>query len=124
MTETTLTVTSITKAGVTPTLAAANSGGSSFANDSSERVFLRAKNTDGSTATVTIVAQQTPASVPGVGSVTVPDIAVIVAATTGDVLIGPIPPAYIDSSGLSHVTYSSVTALTVAAFKLARVANG
>lgn len=120
MAETTLTVKEITKAGVASALAAANTDGSKWLA-SGGRTFLQAKNASGSPINVTVEGQQTT-NQPGVGPIAAPDIVVAVAATTGDVMIGPIPAAYCDADGFAHVTFSGVTSLTVAAFELPRAA--
>lgn len=116
--ETTITVTDVTTAGVNAAGAAANADGSKFVVGSDERVFLRVANTNAATRDVTLVAQRTSVRVPGVGVVTVADKVITVAANTGDVLIGPITPAYVDSSGYAHVTFDAVADLTIKAFRL------
>lgn len=120
MAETTLTVKQITKAGVAAALAAANADGSKWLA-SGGNTFLHVKNANGSNCEVTIAGQQTT-NQPGVGPVLAPDIVVDVPATTGDMMIGPIPEAYLDATGYAHVTYESETSLTVAAFQLNKVA--
>jgi hypothetical protein len=44
-----------------------------------------------------------------------------VGATTGDVMVGPIPDAYIDSDGYAHITWDAVSGVTVAAIRLPRL---
>lgn len=106
-----LTVQDITRAGITPTFAAAANGGDSFANDG--KVFFEAKNVNAATRLLTIaltklVDGQTPAA----KTVTVP-------VTTGDKMIGPFPPdVYNDANGRVNVTYSTEVDVTVAAFRL------
>ena len=85
-----------------------------------ERLFIHAKNSNAATATITINAvQPTSAKVPGVGNVSVPAISVVIPATTGDKMIGPIPAAYIDATGtVTLVNTGTITNLTLAAFSL------
>jgi len=91
--------------GITPTFTAAAAGGDSCSPD--DRVFLRVKNS-GASATVTLAV---PGSDYGQAN---PDVAVVVPATTGDVLIA-LPPGLADlSTGLVSWTYSAAAALTVA----------
>ncbi|MDX2277717.1 MAG: hypothetical protein NW206_19880 [Hyphomonadaceae bacterium] len=119
--ETTLTVAGVTSSGVTSAPASANADGSKFLCPADGRTFLRVKNASGGAIVVTVEAQQASVNAPGIGTVTVPDITVSVPATTGDKLIGPFGAAYIDSSGYCHVTYASVTSLTVEAYYLTPV---
>lgn len=116
--ETTITPVTITSAGASSAVSAANVDGSKFRVPADDRTFIRVTNADSSTHTITLVAQTTSARVPGVGVVAIDDIDVTVAANTGDVLIGPITPAYIDSSGYAHVTFDAVTSVSVAVFRL------
>lgn len=116
-----LAVQNITKAGLAASFVSAAAGGDAFVNDNTERTVLHVKNSNGATRDVTITAQRTSVSVPGAGTVTVPNIVVTIPATTGDVEIGPFPEAYNDVNGKVQVTYSAVAGLTVAAKKLARV---
>lgn len=120
MTETTLTVKQITKAGVAAALAAANAGGSKWLG-SGGNTFLQVANADAATCDVTIAGQQTTKQ-PGVGPVLAPDIVVTVPANTGNQNIGPIPEGYLDSTGYAHVTFEHVNSVTVAAFQLNKVA--
>jgi hypothetical protein len=85
-----------------------------------DRVFIHAKNTNAATATVTINAvAPTSVKVPGVGTVSVPALAVTIPATTGDRMIGPIPPAYIDGTGtITMVNSGTITNLTIAVIRL------
>jgi hypothetical protein len=110
----------VVAAGLAASFAAANTDGSKFASPSVERTFLRVKNTNGSARNVTLVAQNTSAQVPGAGLQAIASIVVNIPATTGDKVIGPIPPAYVDTSGFAHVTFDAVSGLTIGAFHLAR----
>ena len=110
----------ISAAGVTPSYQAATASDTVAGCDGGERIYLHAKNSNAATATITIQpVNPTSAKVPGVGNVAVPAIAVVIPATTGDKLIGPIPAAYIDALGtITLANTGTITNLTVAAFKL------
>lgn len=120
MAENTLTVQEVTPAGLVMTFAAANTDGSKFACPTDQRTCLRVKNSNGSTRTVTLVAQKTTQNLPGSGVTPIPDKVVTIPANTGDMEIGPIPTDYVDSSGFAHVTFSATAGLTVGAFHMAR----
>ena len=110
MARTALTVQEISLAGITPSYAAAEADGNSFANDGD--VLLQVKNA-GSEITVTI---QTPMKV---GGVDVAEVTVTIPATTGDKMVGPFDPTIFNqSAGVVYVDYSAVTTVTVAAIKL------
>jgi len=96
------------KAYVTP------ASGDTFANDGN--TFLHVKNANAGTCTVTIASQK-PCDQGG----THPNV-VVVAATTGDEMIGPFNPArFNDASGNVVVTtYSVTTSVSVAAVRLPR----
>lgn len=107
----TLTVQEISRAGITPTFAAAAGGGDQFQNNG--RCFAESKCTDATPKTVTFVTQST------VDGLAVTDLAITVPATTGDKMVGPFPPdIYNDANGFVQITYSAVTALTIGAFRL------
>src|SRR3989304_862449 len=110
----TLTVQQIARSatGLLPTYAAAAAGGDQFPNDG-QRTFFHMKNTNGAGRTVTFATSKT------VEGLAVADLAVALAATTGDVMGGPVPAeVYNDANGLVQVTYSKVTSLTVNPFRL------
>lgn len=118
----TLTVADIVEAGVTYTLAAAGGSGDVFPNDNDNRTFLAVANASGGSITVTITAQDTTETVPGFGTVTKSNGGGSV-ANGATKLFGPFPAAaYNNSSGQVSVTYSGTTSVTVAAFKVAKVA--
>jgi hypothetical protein len=97
--------------GLTVTYAAANTDGSKFLTTG--RTFFAVKNTDSSPVNVTFVNQQ----LSNYGKDD--DIIVAVAATTGNMLIGPFPKLrFEDGTGYCNVTYSAITALTVAVVEL------
>jgi len=83
-------------------------GGDTFS--SGDDVFLEVKNTDAAPVTVTVV---TPGNVDGLA---VADFTFTVAATTGLTEVGPFPS---DEFGkTASITYSAVTALTIAVKKM------
>lgn len=109
MAYTALTVQTITRSGTVVTLAAANAGGNTFANDGN--TYLHVKNGSASPITVTI-------DFPGtVDDLVVTDRAVTVTNATEKV-IGPFPPGLYNTAGEVYVTYSAVTTITVGAFKM------
>jgi hypothetical protein len=99
----------------TPTFTAAIADGHMAMNDG--LTYLRVKNTDGSSKTVTVLI---PATLAGVAAAnggrthTVP-------ATTGDVTIGPFPAEYTQpSDGRVWWDYSATTGVTVAVLQVER----
>jgi len=109
----TLNTQEIGRGGVTPSYAAATSGGDRFAPGA--RTFLHVKNGGGSAVTVTVAATEKID-----GDLEVADVAVAVPAGT-EKMIGPFPPQVfdaVDGSGLADVTYTGVTSVTVAALGL------
>ena len=111
---------SIAAAGLGPTYQAATASDAVQGVDGQERLFIHALNTNAATATITInPVSPTSAKVPGVGQVAVPAISVVVPATTGNRMIGPIPAAYIDATGqVTLLNTGTITNLTLAAIKL------
>lgn len=110
MAVTALAVQQIGRAGVTPVFSAANTDGHTILNDG--KTFLEVKN-GGSEITVTI---DTPQTVDGLA---VANRAVVVAATTGDKMIGPFTTDY-NQVGTEYilVTFSAVASVTVGAFRV------
>lgn len=99
-------------AGTTITAAAASAGGDAITNPRGT-AWARIANASGSSITVTIKAQQTAR--PSDGSFpaqTLADQTVAVGAGASK-LVGPFLPAFVDGSGLTQLTYSAVTSLTV-----------
>ncbi len=98
-----------TRAGINTDLVAANGGGDSFVNTGVEMILI--KNGDSGAHTVTIV---TDATVDGLDVV---DRAVAIPA--GETwLIGPFPAdVYNDDNNRVQLTYSAVTAVTIAIVK-------
>ena len=109
----TLATQSITRAGLEATYAAAAGGGDKFAPD--RDTLLHVKNASGGDITVTIVTQGTVVGNP------IADNAVVVTAGE-ERFIGPFPYEHYSaaSDGLAAITYSGVTSLTIAAFKLSQ----
>ncbi len=97
-------------AGTLPTLAAASTSDTVKPDD---RVFLWYKNTDASTENITVV-------VPGTNfGLALTDITVLIAATTGEEMIGPMVSALADPiTGLITITMASATGVTVAAVRV------
>lgn len=111
----TLTTQAVTRAGATPTYAAAAGGGD--ACEVGDDVYLQFKNT-GTQKTVTLAI---PATSSTYSSVAYTNTTLIVPATTGDKVIGPISAGlYKDpTTGLCTITYSpDATGLTVGVFKV------
>ena len=92
--------------GTTVTLSAANASDTAAPND---RAFWRVKNASGAAITATVVV---PGTTFGQAN---PDVAVNVAATSGDVLIGPLVGSLADpATGLITLTTSAQTSVTSA----------
>ena len=110
----TLTTQPITRAGVGPTYAAAAGGGD--ACEVGDDIYLHIKNTGVST-TVTLAIPSTNSPYP---NAVYTSTAVVVPATTGERLIGPISAGlYKDpTTGFCTITYTQVTGITVGVFKL------
>lgn len=106
------------KAGVAIALAAANVDGNFFTQPFDERIVLLVKNGSGGAIDVTIPVQKTSEQVPGYGPVTLTDMEVAI-ADGAEAMIGPFPPAFINTSGQVEVEYSGVSSVTVAALSIA-----
>ena len=101
----------IAQAGLAPTYASCAGGGDKFTPG--DNVFLHVKNTNGSTRTVTVESKVLSNYGTDV------NVAVVVAATTGDVMIGPLPSQrFAGSDGLGDLSYDAVTGLTIAVVRL------
>lgn len=110
----TLTTQVIKRAGITPSLAAAGGSGDRFTPGSN--VYLRVKNANASSCVVTVAAT---GKVDGDIALTSP--AVTVAASTGDMVMGPYPADQFlaaDGSGLADISYSVTASVTVGVFQL------
>jgi hypothetical protein len=98
--------------GTLPTLGAASTSDTVRADD---RVFLWYKSTQGTTEVITVV---TPTTLNQFGQ-SLPDIAVTIAATTGEEMIGPMVATLADpNTGLITITIADVTGITVAAVRV------
>jgi hypothetical protein len=108
----TLTTQIPTLLGITPTYAAVTGGGD--ACECSTDIFLHFKNTNAATCTVTLVspaANSTHTNAPYVVA------GVVIPATTGDKMIGPIDPGIFKdpTTGLCSITYTGTTTNTTVA---------
>lgn len=108
-----LSVQAISKAGVTPTLATAASGGDSFPNNGRVMVWLQ-NNHASASRTVTFVTPVTP------GGLALADKTVTIAAADDNAFICDLDPAiYNDSNGRVSMTYSDSGAdIKVGVFRL------
>lgn len=105
----TLTVQQIDLDGEAADYVACAGGGDEFVNNG--KTFIHLKNTNAATRTVTVNSQR--ACDQGFDH----DQAVIIAATTGDVMIGPFPTSrFNDAAQKVQLTYSAVTNLTIGVF--------
>lgn len=103
-------------AGVNLNPAAASSGGDAILNTRGD-VFLYVTNGGGSSINVTLAAVQTTRPADGTFPASTFGNQVVAVPNGQSRLIGPIPPAFNDANGKVQVTYSSVTSVTVAAFR-------
>lgn len=112
MARTDLTVTPLTRAGLSLAAAgtAAIADGHMFTNNG--RRMLRVRNTDSSSKTVTA---QIPGTVDGQD---IADRQYTIPATTGDVVIPPFPNAYNQADGKVYLDYSAITGLSVQVIEL------
>lgn len=108
----TLTVQTLNRSGITPTYAAAGAGGDSTPTDTD--TFLHIKNGGGGAITATVITT-------GIllGDVSIVDVTVSVPAG-GERMIGPLPYEHFahSSDGLTDITYSGVTSVTVGVFRV------
>jgi hypothetical protein len=113
----TLTLQGINRLGVTPTYAAANAGGDAM--PCGNTIFLHIKNSNAATRTVTLVV---PAAILAAPNIAITSPAIVVAATIGDMMIGPVLPQFFQDpvTGLCSITYSAATNVTVAAIQLSQ----
>lgn len=100
----------ISRAGLTPSYAAASGGGDAFANSGAE--FLHIRNGGGSSVTLTIATQL------NVHGLAVADHTVTVPAGE-ERLVGPFPVGtFNDDEGMVQLGYSGVTSVTVAVLRM------
>jgi len=111
----TLTTQQVSRAGITPTYGAVAGGGD--ACEVGDDIFLHFKNTNAATYTATLAIPSSASTYPGV---TYTNVAVVIPATTGDKMIGPISALFKDpTTGLCTITYTGTTTNgTVACVKL------
>lgn len=111
----TLTVQTIVRAGLTPSLAAAAAGGDAFPNNG--KTFLRVVNANvGAARTVTIASQLPAGGIPQGAAKA--DIAIAVPAS-GERWIGPFDAgSFNDTNGRVVMTYSSEADVTVGVYSL------
>lgn len=105
----------LSPAGIDLTDTGSLSTGNTYLIPNDGNVFLHIKKSGAGSCIVTVA---TPGNVDGN---VIADLAVTVAATTGDKMIGPFKPeVYNDGNGKLNVTFSEVTGLTIAAARVAR----
>jgi hypothetical protein len=112
----TLTTQVPTRLGITPTYAAVTGGGD--ACECSNDIMLHFKNTNAATYTVTLVS---PAGNSPFANNAYTSAGVVIPATTGDKMIGPIDPGLFKdpTTGLCSITYTGTTTNgTVAVIRL------
>lgn len=96
--------------GVDITFAAVTAGGDTCVYD--DRAFLEFKNTNGATRTITV-------AIPGaIHGTAIPDLAVVIAATTGEERIKLTPDMVDPATGLINLTYSADAGVTVALLRV------
>lgn len=114
-----LTAQLIATTGLTPAYSAVNDG-DTVKQPTDQRLFLHVKNGGGGSINVTVPAVQTEIDHPSGGRITVEDYVVAVGAGA-EKMIGPFPPAYVDSSGDVTFNYSGTTSVTAAVLRLPRL---
>jgi len=110
-----LSIQDVTESGLNATYSAAEAGGDTFDNDSSNRTFLHVKNGDGSQHTVTVTPIDATKEVQGYGIMEKSTVEVDVPAGE-ERFIGPFPRAAF--GGDPDITYDDVTSVTIAALKV------
>ena len=107
-------------AGLVASYAAVNSSETiNISND--ERAMLHVKNANAASVNVTVTAVRTSVAVHGLGTLTVADEVIAVAAGT-EAFIGPFTQGYIGPNGDVAVAYSITASVTAAVIKAARPA--
>jgi hypothetical protein len=105
-----LAIQQVAQTGLAPVYSAAAAGGDSM--ETGERNYLHVKNGGGASITVTVNSQRTCDQ--GFDH----DLTVVVPATTGERVIGPITDRFKDpTTGRALITYTAVTTVTVGAFR-------
>lgn len=101
----------IVAAGVTPTYTTPTITDTYLVNNNG-KTLIHVKNANAAPTVVTIVTPNT------VGGNAIADLTVTVPATTGDVMIGHLPPAiYNNSGGNLEITFSVATSVTFATLR-------
>lgn len=106
-------VQNLSRTGLAPAYTAV-SASDTVAVETGERTFLHVKNGSGAAINVTLVAVMTAVRVAGVGNVPIANQVVAVPANS-DRMIGPIPPAFVNSDGNATVNFSAQATVTAAA---------
>ena len=102
----------VTKTGLTPSYSNAGADGHYIPNDG--RVVLRIKNTNAATRTVTAVTPRTSAN-----GLAIADETATVAATTGDMVMGPFTPDdFNDANGRVLIQFSATAGVTFCPMRL------
>lgn len=115
MADVAVTVQQITEVGLSPSFQGSLSASDRYQFPNDGRTILHVKKSGAGSCVATVV---TPGTV-GVGDLAIADRTVTIAASTGDVMIGPLPPSvYNDANGLCSVTFSEITGLTMAVLRL------
>ncbi|MFZ2905328.1 MAG: hypothetical protein WAZ98_03895 [Cyclobacteriaceae bacterium] len=115
----TLTRQNIVEAGLTPTFAAC-AGGGDVVDNSDGKTFLHVKNGSGGSLTVTIAAGVAATGIadPKFGTLNKTAVAKVVGAGA-EAVIGPFKKhGFNNASEQLAITYSGVTSLTIAAYKI------
>lgn len=111
----TITPSKPTTAGTVITAASASAGGDAIVNPRGT-AWLRINNGSGGSITVTMTAQQTARPSDGTfPAQTLADQAIAIGAGTTRLI--QCLPAFVDGSGLTRLTYSGVSSLTVEAYE-------
>ncbi len=100
---------------LTPTFSACDIAGNTVINDG--RTFLYFKGTT-TAITITITKQKSVLRVEGYGDVSMADITISMPASAADRLIELPSAVYNDGNGRVNISYTAITGLTVAAFRL------
>ena len=112
----TITVQTITESGITPTFASATAEGDVMDNDG--KTFLMIKNDGGGSVTVTVTAQVTSFNMGAFGPLTKSNATIAVGAGA-EGMIGPFSTlAFNTNNSQISITYSGVTSVTIAGFKI------
>jgi hypothetical protein len=114
-----LTPVTIALAGLAPSYDAVNAS-DKVKQPTDQRIFVHVKNGSGGSINVTVPVATSTIEHPVAGHVTLSNLVVAVGAGA-EKMIGPFPPAYVDSAGDVTLQYSGTASVTAKAFKLPRV---